>query len=222
MPVAASADTLAVAAAVLGAAVAADVTAPPLDAAALPVSGPPRRARWLAPLAWSRIGIAVTGTLVAVREGVLTRELVAVPLVRVQSVRVIQGPLQRALDLATVHVDTAGGLHAVGRHRATADAYALADLIAARSRAARRAAAQPRVSLLKPSTVPQPPAAPPQPRVAPPPPPPRRRSRPARPPPAAAPAAAARRPAAAAARPAAARRPAAATRRPGLHSRAAA
>jgi putative membrane protein len=115
--------------------------APPVDAAALPVAPPPRRARWLAPLAWSRIGIAVTDTVVAVREGVLTRELVVVPLLRIQSVRVTQGPLQRALDLATVHVDTAGGLRATGRHRATADAYALADLLATRSRTARRRAA---------------------------------------------------------------------------------
>ncbi|GAB3873885.1 PH domain-containing protein [Dactylosporangium cerinum] len=151
VPVAPSADTLAVAARFLGAAVHATVTAPPLDAAALPVAGPPRRARWLAPLAWSRIGVAVTDTVVAVREGVLTRELVAVPLVRVQSVRVTQGPLQRALDLATVHVDTAGGLHAVARHRATTDAYALADLLAARSRSARRAATHPQVFLAKPS-----------------------------------------------------------------------
>ncbi|MEV0136277.1 PH domain-containing protein [Dactylosporangium sp. NPDC050688] len=150
VPVAPSAKALAVAAGILGTAVHGTVTAPPLDAGALPVAGPPRRARWLAPLAWSRIGFAVTDAVVAVREGVLTRELVAVPLVRVQSVRVTQGPLQRALDLATVHVDTAGRLHAVGRHRATADAYALADLVAARSRAARRAAARPKVSLRKP------------------------------------------------------------------------
>jgi putative membrane protein len=160
VPVAPSADTLTVAATVLGAAVHASVTAAPLDVSALPVAGPPRRARWLAPLAWSRIGVAVTGTVVAVREGVLTRELVAVPLVRVQSVRVTQGPLQRALDLATVHVDTAGGLHAVARHRATTDAYALADLLADRSRSARRAATHPRVSLAKPTT-PQQPDAPP-------------------------------------------------------------
>ncbi|MET7423911.1 PH domain-containing protein [Dactylosporangium sp. NPDC005555] len=155
VPVAASADTLVVAAAILGTAVHAAVTAPPLDAAALPVSGPPRRARWLAPLAWSRIGVAVTDAVVAVREGVLTRELVVVPLARVQSVRVVQGPLQRALDLATVHVDTAGGLHAVARHRAAAEAYALATDLATRSRTARRAAA-PRLSLLKSPAAPLP------------------------------------------------------------------
>ncbi|MFF5232152.1 PH domain-containing protein [Dactylosporangium sp. NPDC000521] len=135
-----------------------------VDAAAVAVSGPPRRARWLAPLAWSRIGIGVTDTVVVVREGVLTRELVVVPLARVQSVRVIQGPLQRALDLATVHVDTAGGLHAVGRHWAAADAYAFADLLAARSRTARRAAAT--VSLRKPPAPPGPIAAPPDPSAA--------------------------------------------------------
>ncbi|MEU0552453.1 PH domain-containing protein [Dactylosporangium sp. NPDC006015] len=196
VPVASTADTLAVVTTVLTAAVHARPAKPPpmpppagaghwppVDAAAVAVTGPPRRARWLAPLAWSRIGIGVTDTVVVVREGVLTRELVVVPLARVQSVRVVQGPLQRALDLATVHVDTAGGLHAVGRHRATADAYALADLLAATSRTARRAAVA--VSLQKPpaplpdqvaapppdphAATPGPIAAPPNPVAAPPP-----------------------------------------------------
>ncbi|MFD0581544.1 PH domain-containing protein [Dactylosporangium darangshiense] len=67
----------------------------------------------------------------------LTRDLVAVPLARVQSVRVTQGPLQRLLSLATVTVDTAGGLHATARLRDTADAYRLADALATLSRTAR-------------------------------------------------------------------------------------
>ncbi|GAA0723628.1 hypothetical protein GCM10010199_32420 [Dactylosporangium roseum] len=138
VPVAAASDTASVAATVLDVAVTLRLGGPGIDATALPATRPPRRARWLAPLAWSRIGVAVIDDVVAVREGVLTRELVAVPLARVQSVRVTQGPLQRMLDVATVHVDTAGGLHAVARHRDTADAYRLADDLAARSRAARR------------------------------------------------------------------------------------
>jgi len=138
VPVAPYWHTAKISAAVLASAVDPGPDARPIDATALAVSGPPRNARWLAPLAWSRIGIAVTDDIVAVREGVLTRELVAVPLARIQSVRVTQGPLQRALGLASVHVDTAGGLHATARHRASTDAYRLADELAARSRTARR------------------------------------------------------------------------------------
>ncbi|MEU7871661.1 PH domain-containing protein [Dactylosporangium sp. NPDC049140] len=133
VPVAATPDAAWVASTVLSAAVIA-----PVDVIALTVTGPPRRARWLAPFAWSRIGVAVTEDVVAVREGVLTRELVAVPLARVQSVRVVQGPLQRLLSLATVTVDTAGGLNATARLRDADDAYRLADELAIRSRAARR------------------------------------------------------------------------------------
>ncbi|GAA2353962.1 PH domain-containing protein [Dactylosporangium salmoneum] len=137
-PAAPTGETTAVAAIVLGAAVDPRPGPHPIDAAALPFSGPPRRARWLAPLSWSRIGVAVTDDVVAVREGVLTRELVSVPLARVQSVRVVQGPWQRLLGLATVTVDTAGGLHATARLRDAADAYRLTGELAARSRAARR------------------------------------------------------------------------------------
>ncbi|GAA4246083.1 PH domain-containing protein [Dactylosporangium darangshiense] len=137
VPVAGSADAVSVAAVMLGAAVDPRPAPLPIDAAALPVSGPPRRAVWLAPFAWSRIGVAVTPDVVTVREGVLTRDLVAVPLARVQSVRVTQGPLQRLLSLATVTVDTAGGLHATARLRDTADAYRLADALATLSRTAR-------------------------------------------------------------------------------------
>ncbi|WP_432995174.1 PH domain-containing protein [Dactylosporangium sp. CA-233914] len=137
VPVAATPDAVVVVSSVLAAAVDPRPAPAPIDAAALAVSGPPRRARWLAPLAWSRIGVAVTDDVVAVREGVLTRELVAVPLARVQSVRVTQGPLQRLLSLATVTVDTAGGLDATARHRDAADAYRLAGDLADRSRSAR-------------------------------------------------------------------------------------
>ncbi|WP_432836955.1 PH domain-containing protein [Dactylosporangium sp. CA-092794] len=138
VPVDTAARTAQVAATVLGAAVDPRPAPPPIDAAALPVTGPPARARWLAPFAWNRIGVAVTDDVVAVREGVLTRELMAVPLARVQSVRVTQGPFERLLSLATVTVDTAGGMRASARLRDAADAYHLADVLAARSRTARR------------------------------------------------------------------------------------
>lgn len=82
---------------------------PGVDLAALRVSAPPRRARWLAPLAQPRIGATLTDQVFAARSGVLTRRLALVPYARIQSVRIIQGPLQRLLGLATVYADTAAG-----------------------------------------------------------------------------------------------------------------
>jgi putative membrane protein len=108
-----------------------------VDFTRLPLRAAPARARWFAPLAWPNVGFGMTDTVVAARDGWLRTQLVVVPLARIQSVRVVQGPVQRALGLAMVHVDTAGGLHAVGRHRAAAEAYALAGALATASRAAR-------------------------------------------------------------------------------------
>jgi putative membrane protein len=109
------------------------------DVAALPLAPAPGRARWLAPLRWPRLGFGSDGTVVAASDGWLTRRLLVVPLTRVQSVRVVQGPLQRMLGVATVHVDTAGALHAVGDLRDAAEAYRLADTLATASRSARAA-----------------------------------------------------------------------------------
>lgn len=97
----------------------------------------PRRARWLAPLRQPRLGVAVPDSVLAIWDGWLTRELVLVPYARVQSVRVVQGPLRRALHLADVHVDTAGALRAVATHRDAREAYALAEEVSQRARAAR-------------------------------------------------------------------------------------
>ncbi|MFC4243589.1 PH domain-containing protein [Gryllotalpicola reticulitermitis] len=64
----------------------------------------PRSAMWLHPLSWRRIGYAYAGDAVALRRGVISRSLAFVPLARVQSVAVRQGPLHRMLGLAAVHV----------------------------------------------------------------------------------------------------------------------
>jgi putative membrane protein len=99
----------------------------------------PRRARWLAPLRRRVLGYQLAPTTFVTRDGLLTRRLVVVPYGRVQSVRIRQGPLQRALRLASVHVDVAGGgVHAAAQHRDVAEAMALATELAERSRAARR------------------------------------------------------------------------------------
>jgi putative membrane protein len=50
---------------------------------------------------------------------------------------VVRGPLERLLGLATVHADTAGGLHAVAHHRDLNEAWTLAAELATRAHAAR-------------------------------------------------------------------------------------
>jgi putative membrane protein len=114
---------------------------PEVDVARLPIVPPPRRARWLAPLRQPVLGAGLTDRVFVTRDGLLTRELVIVPYARIQSVRVVQGPLQRRLGLATVHADTAGGLHGAAHHRDLAEAWQLAAALDARAREARVAAA---------------------------------------------------------------------------------
>jgi putative membrane protein len=110
---------------------------PGVDLAALPLTSPPPRARWLRPLSQPVLGAGLSDIVFAVRHGLLTRQVVVVPLARIQSVRVVQGPLQRRLRLATVHADTAGGRDAVAHHRDVREAWALAAELTDRARTAR-------------------------------------------------------------------------------------
>jgi putative membrane protein len=98
---------------------------------------PPERARWRHPLTRSVLGAGLGATVFAVRQGLFTREITVVPYARIQSVRVVQGPLQRRLRLATVHADIAAGIGAAARSRDLDEAWALAAELAARARAAR-------------------------------------------------------------------------------------
>ena len=101
----------------------------------------PRRARWLAPLAAPRLGLGADARLVAMRDGRLRRELTLVPHERTQSVRLTQGPLQRRLGVATVHLDLPpGSFAAQSRHREQSQARRFVEDQSARARAARRAA----------------------------------------------------------------------------------
>jgi putative membrane protein len=53
----------------------------------------------------------------AARSGRITRRLAVIPHARTQSVRLTQGPWERALALASVHVDsTPGPVKVSGRH----------------------------------------------------------------------------------------------------------
>jgi putative membrane protein len=110
---------------------------PGVDVAALPLTRPPARARWLAPVRQLVLRAGLADRVFASVDGPLTRELVVVPYARIQSVRVVQGPMQRLLRLATVHADTAGSLRAVAHHRDVDEARALAAELATRARTAR-------------------------------------------------------------------------------------
>jgi putative membrane protein len=68
----------------------------------------PARARWKAPLSYHFLSWNGDDRYVVAARGRVCRETTWVPLEKVQSVRWVQGPLQRRLGLATVHLDVAG------------------------------------------------------------------------------------------------------------------
>jgi putative membrane protein len=106
------------------------------------LSSPPRRVFWKSPLRYRALSWGRTETCVATTSGRLRRVTCWVPLEKVQSLRHVQGPVQRRLRLASVHVDTAGRtVHATLRDRDAADAgRALADLTELAREARRRPA----------------------------------------------------------------------------------
>ncbi len=69
----------------------------------------PKRAAWLRPFSWKRIGLAETAGVALIRRGALIRSLSLVPLARMQSVALSVGPIERALDLATLRLHTVTG-----------------------------------------------------------------------------------------------------------------
>jgi len=99
---------------------------------------PPRRARFKSPLSYHFLTAGHDDTLAVAVTGRVRRRTDWVPLEKVQSVRRIQGPLQRRLRLATVHVDVAGrSEEAIFRDRDVIEAEALVTELAALSRVAR-------------------------------------------------------------------------------------
>jgi putative membrane protein len=112
-----------------------------LSSPPLPSQPAPARARWKAPLSYHFLSWNGDDRYVVAARGRVCRETTWVPLEKVQSVRWVQGPLQRRLGLATVHLDVAGKrVSAKIEDRDSAEALqilaALPDLArAARSRA---------------------------------------------------------------------------------------
>jgi putative membrane protein len=106
-----------------------------------PLARPPARARWKSPLSYHFLWAGCDGSVAAASTGRLQKVTTWVPLEKVQSIRRVQGPLQRALHLATVHVDAAGrSVRAEFRDRGTGEADTLFERLAAESRSARRRA----------------------------------------------------------------------------------
>jgi putative membrane protein len=101
---------------------------PGLDLAAMHWHSAPPRSRRRSPIQWQRIAVAWDDTVFAARSGRLTRRIAVIPHARTQSVRVTQGPWERALRLASVHVDsTPGPVSITGHHLDAAQAREVAD-----------------------------------------------------------------------------------------------
>ncbi|MGH9116592.1 MAG: PH domain-containing protein [Acidimicrobiales bacterium] len=106
---------------------------PGLDLGAVGLVPPPRRARWIWLVTYSGLGIGMTDEFVVSRERLMGRHLSTIPLSKPQSVRLTEGPLQRRLGLATVHIDTTPGPVRVRLpERATTEARWLFDTVVAR------------------------------------------------------------------------------------------
>ena len=99
----------------------------------------PRSARWRAPLSYRRLAVGVDDRHVVSAYGIATTTTDVVPLAKVQSLRLTQGPWQRRLGLSSLHVDTAGRRlpGAVAPHRGDDEGRRLLRELTERARAAR-------------------------------------------------------------------------------------
>jgi putative membrane protein len=111
---------------------------PGLDLHRLATEGPPLRARWRAPLSYHNLGAALDAGFSVTTYGRIRRVTDVVPQDKLQSVRLVQGPIQRKLRLASVHLDTAGrNVHAAIRQWDVRQAAELTDTLAEFARSAR-------------------------------------------------------------------------------------
>ena len=114
---------------------------PGVDVDAVPLSGVPAAARYLDPFAWRSLGVGADDRVLVTRRGRLTRVTDVVLHEKVQSVRLVQGPVQRRLGLASVHLDTTPGpVTAFAAHRDEHDARAMVDAEVERARLSRASA----------------------------------------------------------------------------------
>ncbi len=112
---------------------------PGLDLERLRPASPPRRARWRAPLLYHYLGAALDDSFSVTTYGRIRRVTDVVPQDKLQSVRLVQGPWQRKLGLASVHLDTAGrNVRAAIAHWDHDEAAVLTGRLAGLARSARQ------------------------------------------------------------------------------------
>ncbi|MAT61951.1 MAG: hypothetical protein CMH41_09975 [Micrococcales bacterium] len=101
---------------------------PGVNARNTPLHRAPARARWRAPIQHKFLGVGWDDRVFVTDRGRFVRRLAVAPHARTQSVRVTQGPWQRWLDLATMHLDSpVGPAKVIALYRAAEEARQLAD-----------------------------------------------------------------------------------------------
>lgn len=108
------------------------------ELAEVSLTRPPRRAALRAPLWWRYELAGADDRLFVVHHGLLSRTVEVVPHERTQSLRLTAGPWERALGLASLHLDsTRGPVKTRAAHRGAGDARAMLDRQIDRARIAR-------------------------------------------------------------------------------------
>ncbi|GAA2095735.1 hypothetical protein GCM10009841_07070 [Microlunatus panaciterrae] len=114
---------------------------PGVDLDAVVLERPPRRVRWIRPFDGWTLRYGYDDRVIVSEHGWLIHHRNVVPHAKTQSVRIEQGPLQRSMSLASVHVDTPKGpVNLVAQHLAVSSARRLALTQLDRAATARRAA----------------------------------------------------------------------------------
>jgi putative membrane protein len=117
---------------------------PGLDLSRIEMHQAPERVKWLRPIGWRYLAYGADAQVLVTTRGWVSRRTSIVLHHKTQSVRLQQGPLQRRLRLANVHVDTPlGPTDAVAVHSDQFEAAALLQAQAERAREARRTASAP-------------------------------------------------------------------------------
>lgn len=111
---------------------------PGIDLTDIPWQPAPERSRKRAWIQWRQLAVAWDDNVFITRSGRIIERWDVVPHARTQSVRVTQGPWQRSLGLASMHVDsTPGAVRITGHHRDAEEARRLAQEQADRAAVAR-------------------------------------------------------------------------------------
>ncbi|SDB80667.1 putative membrane protein [Raineyella antarctica] len=112
---------------------------PGIDLGAVQLHRVPARVRWIRWFDQQTLRWGATPQAAIADSGLLVRHGEIVPLHKFQSVRLTQGPLQRLLRVASVHLDTTPGpVHHVARHLPVEQARPYAEQLLAWGSAARR------------------------------------------------------------------------------------